>query len=242
MAEFEPFKLLSLNHVGSVFFCLLIIVFVPRFFVGVSDKTLRLLGFGLVLLILHLQVLELYVFTQLYGREWKEILPLQLCDFAAWAIVVYFIWGYKFAFNCAYFWGVSGAGMAILTPNAHFAFPSPDYLVHQYGHVIVLLGVSIAMTLCRARPFQEDIAKVFSFTAACLLPVYGINYVLGPPANYWFLNHKPSGENVMQWLPPEPFHTAALIPMTLFFCVVVYLPFYLTDRFLSNRHHHRKHH
>jgi len=114
MAEFEPFKLLSLNHVGSVFFCLLIIVFVPRFFVGASDKTLRLLGFGLVLLILHLQVLELYVFTRLYGREWKEILPLQLYDFAAWAIVVYFIWGYKFAFNCAYFWGVSGGR------NGHF--------------------------------------------------------------------------------------------------------------------------
>jgi uncharacterized membrane protein YwaF len=100
----------------------------------------------------------------------------------------------------------------------------------------------MAMTLCRARPFQEDIAKVFSFTAAYLLPVYGINYVLGPPANYWLLNHKTSGENLMQWLPPEPFHTAVLIPMTSFFCMVVYLLFYLIDRFLTNRHHHRTRH
>lgn len=122
-----------------------------------------------MLLILHLQVIELCVFTRLYGREWKAILQLQLYDFAAWAIVIYFVWGYKFAFNCAYFWGVSEAGMAILMPNAHFAFPSPDYLVHQYGHLIVLLGVSL--TGKRVRVYA------FALTRTTLL-LNCLNYVL----------------------------------------------------------------
>ena len=43
------------------------------------------------------------------------------------------------------FWGISGAGMAILTPNTVYGFPSVDYLANQYGHTLILLAISTAI-------------------------------------------------------------------------------------------------
>ena len=58
--------------------------------------------------------------------------------------------------------------MAILTPNAVYAFPSIDYLANQYGHTLILLGISVAMIVFNERPYAKDIFIIFGFTTLIL--------------------------------------------------------------------------
>ena len=60
--------------------------------------------------------------------------------------------------------------------------------------------------------------------------MYGVNYLLGPPANYWFIVEKPIGDNVTSFMRPEPFHMIDIWLLAVLVCYLIYLPYYLKDR------------
>src|SRR5205823_1337900 len=64
------------------------------------------------------------VFIQHLGEQtWKQMLPMQMCDWAM-AVIMIALWtGWPRWFEVAYFWGIGGTLQAILTPNLHYAFP-----------------------------------------------------------------------------------------------------------------------
>ena len=100
-----PFEILSIRHFLCIVGCILFIVLIPRALALANHSVIRYVIFLYIALICHLQFLELHVFTEMYEREWKTILPFQLCDFSAIAMVIYFLTKYRFAFSCAYFLG-----------------------------------------------------------------------------------------------------------------------------------------
>jgi len=170
----------------------------------------------------------------LFGEPWKTALPLHLCDFSALSIAGYLVTGNKHLFNFAFFWGIAGAGMAILTPNAVYAFPSVDYLANQYGHTLILLGISVAMIVFNERPYAKDIFIIFGFTTLILIPLYLINYLLEAPANYWYLLEKPYGDNIMTPLPEAPYHMLYLYPIAFLFFLALYAPYYFKDKMTTS--------
>ena len=120
----SPFELVSYDHFLVTAFCILLIIFLPRLFLDRSDASKNTLKYSLVILILTFQVMDFFKVVYLFGEPWKTALPLHLCDFSALSIAGYLITGNKNLFNFAFFWGIAGAGMAILTPNSVYAFPS----------------------------------------------------------------------------------------------------------------------
>ncbi len=234
----DPFELMSYSHFISVALCIAFVVFFPRLFVGSSQATLRQLKLTIVVLILSFQVLDFFKVVYLFGEPWKTALPLQLCDFSALSIAGYLISGNKHLFNFAFFWGISGAGMAILTPNAVYAFPAVDYLANQYGHSLILLGISVAMIVFNERPYAKDIFIIFGATSAMLLPIYLINYLLEAPTNYWYLLEKPYGSNIISPLPEAPYHMLALYPIAFLFLLAIYAPYYVKDNIRTARRLH----
>lgn len=227
---YKPFEILSLNHFLIVALCILLIVFLPRLFLGLDKQAEKRLRLSLVFLILSFQVFDFYKVVYLFGEPWKTALPFHLCDFSALSIAAYLLTSKKYFFNFAFFWGISGAGMAILTPNAVYGFPSVDYLANQYGHTLILLAISTAIIVFNQRPYVRDIFTTFGFTSLLLPPLYGLNYLLQAPANYWYLLEKPIGNNIMTPLPEAPFHMLYLYPIAFVFLLLVYAPYYVLDR------------
>jgi hypothetical integral membrane protein (TIGR02206 family) len=227
---YEPFKILSLSHFLVVALCILLIVYLPRLFLGVDKQAEMRLRLTLVFLILSFQVFDFYKVVYLFGEPWKTALPFHLCDFSALSIAAYLLTNKKYFFNFAFFWGISGAGMAILTPNAVLGFPSVDYLANQYGHTLILLSISTSMIVLEQRPYLRDIFTTFGFTSLLLPPLYALNYFLQTPANYWYLLEKPIGNNIMTPLPEAPFHMLYLYPIAFVFLLLVYAPYYVLDR------------
>ena len=224
-----PLSLLSFSHIAFTAVCFLVIIFLPRFFVNSSDSSKNLLVMAIIVLIMVNQGMDLY--REGYMQEWKLGLPLHLCDFSSFSVILYFLTKRKEFFLFAFFFGIAGGGMSLLTPDILYAFPYVGYIQNQIGHSMILLGVSYAMIIDNKRPYLGDVHKVLFFTTLLLLIMYPINYLLGPPANYWFLVEKPIGDNVTNFMRAEPFHIIDIYILAVIVCYLMYMPYFLRDKF-----------
>ena len=69
----------------------------------------------------------------LMSNNWKEGLPLHLCDFSTIAVILYFLTATERFFVFAFFFGIAGGGMSILTPDTVYGFPYIGYIQSQIG-------------------------------------------------------------------------------------------------------------
>ena len=223
-------NLMGMSHIITVVACIASIILVPKYFKNSSDKNKKLLSYSIIFLLLVNQVMDFYREGFVSGR-WQDGLPLHLCDFSTIAIILYFLTQKRDFFVFAFFFGIAGGGMSILTPDTVYGFPYIGYIQSQIGHTMILMGVTYAMVIDNQRPYLNDIPKVFMYATILLLFTYLMNYLLG--TNYWFLVEKPVGNNITTLMRPEPFHIIDLYIVALLVCYSMYLPFYLKDRKLS---------
>ncbi len=226
MNEFSPS---SLSHILFASLCIVIIIFLPRLFIdkGIKAKSV-LIGVIFVLMLIN-HGLDFYREGLL--DQFKLGLPLHLCDFSSAVIMLYFLTKKREFFLFAFFAGISGAGMAILTPDVLFAFPDIDYVRHMIGHSMILLGVTYAMIVDNQRPFLRDVHRVLFILSILLLLMYPINFILGSPANYWYVMEKPPGLNVTGFMRDAPYHMIDIYILAVIVCYLIYLPYFIKDKF-----------
>jgi hypothetical integral membrane protein (TIGR02206 family) len=220
-------NLLSQSHIFTVLLCISAIIFIPKYFKLTSEKPQKNFKFLIIFLLLVNQIMDFYR-EGIMSNRWQDGLPLHLCDFSTIAIILYFLTQNRDFFVFAFFFGIAGGGMSILTPDTVYGFPYVGYIQSQIGHTMILMGVTYAMIIDRQRPYLKDIPKVFIYATMLLLFTYLMNYLLG--TNYWFLAQKPVGDNITALMRPEPFHIIDLYIVALLVCYSMYLPFYLKDR------------
>ena len=169
-----------------------------------------------------------------YRDQLKLGLPIHLCDFSSAAIILYFFTKRREFFLFAFFAGISGAGMAILTPDSEYGFPNIHYVRHMIGHAMILLGVSYAIIIDNQRPYLKDVHKTLFILSLLLLLMYFVNYLLGPPANYWYVAEKPLGLNVTSIMRDAPYHMVDIYILAVIVCYLIYAFYYLIDRVKKN--------
>tara|TARA_B100000085_G_scaffold53766_2_gene47047 strand:- start:9449 stop:10081 length:633 start_codon:yes stop_codon:yes gene_type:complete len=205
------------------------IVILPRLFINKSSSSKNMLIFAIIVLILTNQSLDFY--REGYGiGNWKLGLPLHLCDFSSASIIIYLFTKRREFFLFAFFAGISGAGMAILTPDVKYSFPHIDYLRHMIGHSMILLGVAYAIVIDNQRPQLKDVHRVLGVLSVFLLLMYPINNLLGSPANYWYVAEKPPGFNVTDLMRDAPYHMIDIYILTVVICYLIYLPYFIKDK------------
>ena len=222
------FSLSSYSHSVITLLCIGMIIFLPRLFINKSSISKNILISSIITLILINQGMDLY--REGYMQEWKLGLPLHLCDFSSASIIIYFFTKKREFFLFAFFAGFSGAGMAILTPDVPYNFPHIDYIRHMIGHSMILLGVSYAMIIDNQRPQLGDVHKVLFVLSIFLFLMYPINYLLGSPANYWYVIEKPPGLNITGLMRDPPFHMIDIYILAVIVCYSIYLPYFIKDK------------
>ena len=225
----QALNLLDTSHILTFIFCVFVIVFLPRLFIGSSEKTIKILRYILAFLMISHEIFDPFFKVEVRNYAMVDALPLHMCAFSTWCISIYLLGGPRIFFLFAYFWGIVGAGMSLLTPYTALGFPSLEYLNHMYGHLLIILGVSVAMVLMDQRPYFKDFLKIMTYTTFVFLPLmYVLNFAL--ETNYWYILEKPSGDNITSFMPDAPYHIFALIPAAWFFTYLVYVPYHLKDR------------
>jgi len=207
-------------------------VYIPKLFINSSEKAKKNLAYGIIFFILINQGMDLYREGYLSGN-WKLGLPLHLCDFSSFSILIYLLTKKREFFLFAFFFGIAGGGMSILTPDVEYGFPYIPYIQNQIGHMMIILGVTYAMILENQRPHLKDVHRVLIFGTFLLGAMYVINNLLGEPANYWFIMEKPIGDNVTAFMRPAPFHMIDIYLLAVIVCYLIYMPYYLKDRKLK---------
>ena len=220
-------NILSPSHILVVCLSILSIIYIPKYFENSSRKAKKYFSFFIIFILLINQGMDFYR-EGILSNRWQDGLPLHLCDFSTMAIVLYFLTKKRDFFIFAFFFGIVGGGMSILTPDTVYGFPYIGYIQSQIGHTMILMGVTYAMIIDKQRPYLNDVLKALIYASILLLFTYFMNYLLG--TNYWFLAEKPIGNNITSFMRAEPFHIIDLYIAAILICYSMYLPYYLKDQ------------
>ena len=123
-------------------------------------------------------------------------LPLHICGLSLF-LSSYALWKKdQLAFELSYFWGMTGAFQAILTPDpTRFSYGDLDVFSHFLSHGLVVLNVSWLIWVEGMRCQKGSLIKTLTISTIAMGLIGVINLLIGNGANYWFLSQKPAGDS-----------------------------------------------
>jgi hypothetical integral membrane protein (TIGR02206 family) len=226
-----PFELFGTVHLITIAVVIITSIFLPKFYKNKSDRQISMMK-KIIAGVIAAHVIispykDLYLLANPY--DWRETIPLHMCDLSEIFLIWFLLGGPRILYICAFFWGLGGATMAILTPD--ISHHDLDYIFFMVGHGMIIVGIMYATVTLGNRPYAKDIATVALITALVLLPiVYVINLLLGEPANFWYLMSKPAGASLMDMFPEPPYHLLVTTPIAIALFYLIYLPYFIKDR------------
>ena len=160
-------------------------------------------------------------FTQ--GVRFPDILPLEMCDIAFWLTVLALLTLEEHAFDLAYYWGLAGSGMAMLTP--YLRAPLHTYQSCQYftGHCLLIVGVLYLLWSGQARPRPHS-----WWFALWSLNLYAafialVDWFAG--TNFMYLREKPASMSPLDVMGRWPWYIVASEFFALILFLLMQLPF-----------------
>lgn len=227
----SPFILFGNIHLITMAIIVLVAVFLPLVCKNQSTSNKSLISKVIAFIILSHVIIspykDLYLLQNPYN--WRETLPIHMCDLSEIFLAAFLLGGPKILYKCAFFWGLAGASMAIITPDIPVI--DLDYAFFMIGHGMIVIGVMYATISLGNRPYAKDILTVSLITAFVLFPiVYLINLILGEPANYWYLIAKPAGASLMDAFPEPPYHLLITTPLAIATFCLIYIPYAIKDK------------
>jgi hypothetical integral membrane protein (TIGR02206 family) len=164
----------------------------------------------------------------LHGIRFPEILPLELCDAAFWLTAAALLTVEEHIFDLAYYWGIAGSGMALLTPYLRAPLHTSQSLQYFTGHALLIVGVLYLLWSGQARP------RIRSWWFAWWsLNLYGVVVAvldsLGE-ANFMYLRQKPASSSLFDFLGPWPWYIVGADVVALVIFWLMQLPFSASRR------------
>ena len=227
----SPFILFGNIHIMTMLVILAISIFLPLIYKSKSEiqKSVmtKMIAYIVIAHVVISPYKDLFILENPYN--WREVLPFHMCDLSEIFLAWFLLGGPKILYKCAFFWGIGGATMAIITPD--ISYHDLDYAFFMIGHGMIVLGIMYATIALGNRPYATDILTVSLITACILLPItYIINLLLGEPANFWYLMAKPEGASLMDAFPEPPYHLLVLTPLAIATFFIIYAPYFIKDR------------
>lgn len=151
------------------------------------------------------------------------VIPLHLCDIAAFLCGFALITRRPLLCELSYFWGLAGTLQGLLTPNLPFDFPHPVFIAFFLQHgVVVITALLLPLGLgWRPRPgaWQRSFAWLLIYAVLAFLANIALN------TNFGFLMHKPNEASLIDLMPPWPFYILLMICIGGMLFYLLGLPF-----------------
>jgi hypothetical integral membrane protein (TIGR02206 family) len=188
----------------------------------------RSIAFAISALLLINYVAYLILARHFGVSAWQKALPMQLCDWAMFVIVVALWTGNRRWLEVAYFWGIGGTLQAIITPNLAFGFPDLRFMSFFVAHSGIIIGIVFLMLIYGFRPRAIGILRTFIWTEVYFLVAFTTDLLTGE--NYGFLLHKPEAASLLSFLSDwRPLYLLQFHALAFIFFCALYAPFAIVD-------------
>jgi hypothetical integral membrane protein (TIGR02206 family) len=209
---------------GVVVACLCVYLLRRRF----NERGRRLMRYGLSIFIIMAE--SSWHVWMLWIGDWniQGMLPLWLCSMMAWLSPVLLISRNHRLYEFAYFMGLIGPAMAILTPDlGQYGFPHFRFIEFFLLHGAIMVGVVYMTAIEGLRPTWRSIPRVvvimnvyWAFTAI-------VNALIG--SNYLYTAGKLTTPSLLDYLGPHPWYLLSMEAVAIGLMVLLYLPFAVRD-------------
>src|SRR5213596_1225361 len=179
--------------------------------------------------VLVLNYVAYLIFIRSHGVvDWRQMLPLQMCDWGMVVVIVAMCTGKQRWFEVAYFWGIGGTVQAVLTPNLRFGFPDWRFISFFTSHCGIIIGVVFLMLTRRYRPHPMSIVRVWLWSEFYFVVTLIVDELTG--VNYGFLLHKPEAFSILSFLyDSRQLYLLQMHGVALLFFLALYAPFAIFD-------------
>lgn len=200
----------SVEHWSAIaaFILFILILFFTRDRWPKSEKGLlrmeRLFGLSL----LGMDILYHIWLIQTDRWELRNSLPLELCSISLLLTIVLLWTGNRLVYQFVFYAGIGGAIQATITPVLDMNYPHFRYFHFFYTHAGIILTALYFTWVKGYRPTFKGILTTMLALNIMLPFVFWINSLVD--GNYMFLQKKPSGGSLLDFLGPYPYYILSL--------------------------------
>lgn len=226
----DPFILFGPGHLTALGIILLVNILLVYFGRRASGR--GLIRWSLAVLLLVDEAVW-HLWNAVTG-QWtlQTMLPLHLCSVFVYLSAYMLVTRNYRIYEFAYLLGIAGALQALLTPDAgKYGFPHLRAFQVMISHGAIITS-AVYMTLVENfRPTWASVRRVLIGANLYMLVIFVLNLLIG--SNYLFIAHKPETASLLDVLPPWPYYILIIELLGWAFCLLLYLPFMIRDRFAS---------
>jgi hypothetical integral membrane protein (TIGR02206 family) len=158
----------------------------------------------------------------------QGMLPLWLCSVTSWTMPLLLVWRSYRYYEWAYFMGIIGASMALLTPDlAIYGFPHYRFIEFITLHGAIIVAVVYMTVVEGFRPSWKSLPRVFIAANLYWLFCAWVNRQIG--SNYLYTQGKLPTPSLLDVLGPYPWYLLSMEGLGILFCLLLYLPFAIQD-------------
>tara|TARA_Y100000389_G_scaffold21581_1_gene18524 strand:- start:2943 stop:3650 length:708 start_codon:yes stop_codon:yes gene_type:complete len=190
----------------------------------------KVLGYTIILN----ELLKPFYLIALGDYKWTNTVPLHACHISSYTTGLFLLTRNQRFFDFAYFWGLGGGTMALLTPDVEFTFPDLDFVTLFSGHGLLFFGIIYIVFVIRQKVTFSSLVNALKYSLILLPIMYALNLLIGGEpgyeANLWYLMEAPTGDSLMSLFPSPPFHVFPVFPVVALIFYILYLPFYFAEK------------
>ena len=169
---------------------------------------------------------ELVYYGYKFSKHWFQFpagLPLQLCDLIVWLTVIAAFTLWQAPFEFAFFTGLVGTSMAVITPDLWDPFPSYPtiYFFLAHGGIVALL--LYLWWSGQAKPKAGCVWRVMLMLNAYAVTIGLFNWLF--KTNYMYLCQKPPGASLLDFFGPWPIYLVGGEVLAFLFFTALAWPF-----------------
>ncbi len=224
--QFQPY---GLPHVTVIFLTIVLPFALAAIVRRTKSQRLEKIIIGVLSAVLMLNYVIYLIFIRSRGvTDWRQTLPMQMCDWGMVVVIVAMWTGNQRWFEVAYFWGIGGTLQAVLTPNLRFGFPDWRFISFFTSHCGIIVGVIFLMLIRRYRPHPMSIVRVWLWSEFYFVVTLIVDELTG--VNYGFLLHKPEAFSILSFLSDSrQLYLLQMHGVALLFFLALYAPFAIFD-------------
>lgn len=204
------FKMFSGVHLTSALtlFILILLLFFTRNKWSHQQQKIQLRERFFALTLLIMDGCYYIWLVQAERWDWGNSLPLELCSISLFITMVLLWTGNKKFYPFVFFAGIGGAIQAVATPVLDINFPHFRFFHFFYTHFGIILTALYFTWVRGYRPTFKGLIQTMIILNILLPFLFAINFIVD--GNYMFLQEKPRGGSLLDFLGPYPWYVLSL--------------------------------